>query len=75
MLQWIEEPKDKTFAAQFAINCKTALMELGRHPKEVFNNYMYHINRYLRHYGTSYVIHTTWEQERAKAIRASTQPH
>jgi hypothetical protein len=62
MLQWIDRPKDKTFEEQFAINCKVALMEMSRHGRDKYEDLKKEVNIYLKQYGSSWVIQTTWEE-------------
>jgi hypothetical protein len=62
MVQYIHKPKDKDLKTQFAINCKVALMEASRYSREVFDTLKQELNTYLEQYGTSWVIHLTYEQ-------------
>jgi hypothetical protein len=62
MLQWIDKPSDKSKEEQFAINCKTALMEVSRHGEKLYNFYLKEINEYLGQYGSSWIIHITYEE-------------
>lgn len=64
MIQYIHVPVDKTPKEQFVINCKVALSEVSRHSEELYNKYLTEINMYLASWGSSWVIHTTYEQQR-----------
>jgi len=57
MLQWIFKPKfPVTQEMQFHQNCLVALMELSRHPRELYEKYQTEINLYLPR-----PITMTWE--------------
>lgn len=62
MLQYIMEPKDKTFEAQFAENCAVALMEMSRHGKKDFEELRDLLNGYLAFMGPTYVYNRTWSE-------------
>jgi len=62
MVQWIMTPKDKTFEAQFAINCAQAMMEIVPYGKDEFNKWKTMLNGYLRYYGTSYLYKNEYEE-------------
>lgn len=73
MLQWIESPKDKSFEAQFKINCDQALMELARHSKEKFEAYKNVLNLYLTNYGNTYKYTHTYEEQYLDVISRATR--
>lgn len=62
MLQWIEKPKTITLAEQFRINCCVALMELARHPQDVYEKYQKEINLYLSQPNAGGPITTTYDE-------------
>jgi hypothetical protein len=76
MLQYIRKPKDKKSAQQQMMeNFKIALNEMARHSKQEHDELLKHINEYLKDeimFGSSWIIRTTYEEQRADIVARAT---
>lgn len=63
MIQFTDKPpKGTTWEQQFASNCKVALMEMTRHGREKYEEYLKEINIYLLQYGPSWTIQVSYSE-------------
>jgi hypothetical protein len=74
MVQWIKNPKDKTFAQQFAINVDTALMEWAEHGESSFELHKKILNPHLRRYGDHFLYKKEYSQIALDKLESKSEP-